>query len=118
MRLLLLILFLWSSLTSIQSQTLKGKVYDSKSTVKDIKVLNKTQNRLTVTDENGDFSIVANINDTISFESVFYHPKLVVAKQIHFDDIFQGHGLPYGPELGIVLFYGPPCTDHLSALCQ
>ena len=68
-------------------QTLEGKVYDSKSTVKNIKVLNKTQNRLTVTDKDGNFSIVAKVNDTISFESLFYHPKEIILKQIHFDDI-------------------------------
>ncbi|WP_299524024.1 hypothetical protein [Winogradskyella sp.] len=69
------------------SQTLEGKVYDSKSVVKDIKVLNKTQNRLTVTDKDGNFSIVAKVNDTISFESLFYHPKEVVLTQMHFEDI-------------------------------
>ena len=69
------------------SQTLEGKVYDSKSVVKDIKVLNKTQNRLTVTDKDGNFSIIAKVNDTISFESLFYHPKEVVLTQMHFEDI-------------------------------
>jgi len=71
----------------IFAQTLEGKVYDSKSVVKDIKVLNKTQNRLTVTDKDGNFSIVAKVNDTIAFQSLFYHPKEVVLTQTHFDDI-------------------------------
>ena len=83
---LLLIIFLSFSFIGT-SQTLKGKVYNSISVVKDIKVLNKTQNRLTVTDKNGDFSIEAKVNDTISFESVFYHPKLVILQTSHFDDI-------------------------------
>lgn len=69
------------------SQTLEGKVYDSKSVVEDIKVWNKTQNRLTVTDENGDFNIEAEVNDTIEFQSVFYHPKTIIVKQSHFDGI-------------------------------
>ncbi len=68
-------------------QTLKGKVYDSKSTVKNIKVLNKTQNRLTVTDDEGSFSIEAKVNDTIAFNSVFYHPKEVILTQAHFDEL-------------------------------
>jgi len=87
MRLLFFTIFLFGVYSYSFGQTLKGKVYDSKSIVKDIKVLNKTQNRLTVTDENGDFSIIAKINDTISFESVFYHPKMIVVTQLHFDDI-------------------------------
>lgn len=72
-------------------QTLEGKVYDSKSTVKDIKVLNKTQNRLTFTDEDGNFNIAAKVNDTISFESIFYHPKTVILNQNHFEqpNIFE-----------------------------
>lgn len=71
----------------IFAQTLEGKVYDSKSVVKDIKVLNKTQKRLTVTDEDGNFSIVAKVNDTISFESLFYHPLEVVLNDSHFEDV-------------------------------
>ncbi|MFC0604482.1 hypothetical protein [Winogradskyella pulchriflava] len=71
----------------VTSQTLTGKVYDSKSVVEDMKVLNKTQNRLSVTDHEGNFSIEAKVNDTIAFKSVFYHPKEIVLTQNHFDDI-------------------------------
>ncbi|WP_459443093.1 hypothetical protein [Winogradskyella sp.] len=52
-----------------------------------MKVLNKSQNRLTVTNQDGDFSIEAKVNDTISFQSIFYHPLEVILKQSHFDDI-------------------------------
>ena len=71
----------------LSSQTLRGKVYDSTSTVKNIKVYNETQKRITATNEKGDFSITAKVNDTILFESVFYHPKAIVLKQYHFDGI-------------------------------
>lgn len=87
MRYLLITLILLSSHSTMFGQTLKGKVYDSKSIVKDIKVLNKTQNRLTVTDDEGNFSITAKVNDTIALKSVFYHPKEVILKQIHFDNL-------------------------------
>jgi hypothetical protein len=70
------------------SQTLKGKVYDSKSTLTNIKVFNKTQNRLTVTDKNGNFEIEAKLNDTLSFESLFYHPKIEIVKPFHLEDTF------------------------------
>lgn len=69
------------------SQTLEGKVYDSKSVVKDIKVFNKTQNRFTVSDSNGNFSINAKVNDTIAFQSLFYHPLEVVLKPTHFESL-------------------------------
>lgn len=52
-----------------------------------MKVINKTQNILTITNKDGDFSIQAKVNDTISFQSIFYHPLEVVLKQSHFDDI-------------------------------
>lgn len=66
---------------------LAGKVYDSISVVKNMKVHNKTQNRLTITDDDGNFSIEAKVNDTITFKSVFYHPKEVVLNQAHFDNV-------------------------------
>ena len=81
------VICLFSLNSFVFGQTLNGKVYDSKSVVKNIKVLNKTQNRLTVTDKNGNFSIPAMVNDTISFQSLFYHPLEVILTQSHFDDL-------------------------------
>jgi len=71
----------------LQAQTLKGKVYDATGTVKNIKVLNETQHRVTATNEKGDFSISAKVNDTILLESLFYHAKVVILKQSHFDAV-------------------------------
>jgi hypothetical protein len=87
MRLLLLFILIFTFNCKVSAQTLSGKVYDTKSVVKDMKVLNKSQNRLTVTNQDGDFSIEAKVNDTISFQSIFYHPLEVILKQSHFDDI-------------------------------
>ncbi|WP_299103484.1 hypothetical protein [uncultured Winogradskyella sp.] len=70
------------------AQTLKGKVYDSKGTIKNIKVYNNTQNRLTLTNEEGDFSITAKVADSITFESLFYHKKTIVLEDIHFKGTF------------------------------
>ncbi|NRD21192.1 hypothetical protein HNV08_14125 [Winogradskyella eckloniae] len=70
------------------AQTLKGKVYDSKGTIKNIKVYNKTQNRLTLTNDDGDFSITANVKDSITFESLFYHKKTIILEDIHFTETF------------------------------
>lgn len=71
----------------LSGQTLKGKIYNATTTVKNIKVFNKTQNRFTVSNENGDFSITATVNDTIAFESLFYYPKVIVLKPIDFESV-------------------------------
>ncbi|WP_179345265.1 hypothetical protein [Winogradskyella ursingii] len=68
------------------SQIIKAKVYDSETTVKGIRVTNKTQNRVTGTNINGDFSIVAKISDTLTFTSLFHHPKEVVVTEKHFGE--------------------------------
>jgi len=67
------------------AQTLNGKVYDAKGTVKSIKIFNETQQRITLSDSDGNFSIDAKVNDTISFQSLFYHPKAVALKAFHFE---------------------------------
>jgi hypothetical protein len=87
MRFSLIFLLFFSFYFNLSAQTLSGKVYDTKTVVKDMKVINKTQNILTITNKDGDFSIQAKVNDTISFQSIFYHPLEVVLKQSHFDDI-------------------------------
>jgi len=87
MRLLILLIFLLSLPVTLNAQILKGKVYNSTTTIENIKVFNDTQNRLTATNKNGDFSINAKVNDTILFESLFYHPKAVILKDIHFTGV-------------------------------
>lgn len=69
----------------LKAQNLKGKVYDATSTLKNIKVLNETQKAFTVTNIKGEFTIAAKVNDTIIFESLFYHSKSVILKPIHFE---------------------------------
>lgn len=87
MRHLFIFIFLIVLPFALKAQTLKGKIYNATVTVKNIKVFNKTQNRFTVTNEKGDFSISAKVNDTISFESLFYHTKVIILKQYHLNDI-------------------------------
>ncbi|RED45461.1 carboxypeptidase-like protein [Winogradskyella eximia] len=69
------------------AQTLNGKVYDAKAPIKNINVFNKTQNRVTVTNEDGNFSIEAKVNDSISFQSIFYHNKTIVLKDFHLNGV-------------------------------
>ncbi|WP_179319750.1 peptidase associated/transthyretin-like domain-containing protein [Winogradskyella helgolandensis] len=85
MRLFILLIFLLSLPFTLNAQILTGKVYNSKTTIENIKVFNDTQNRVTVTNKNGDFTINAAVNDTILFESLFYHPKAVILNESHFE---------------------------------
>lgn len=87
MRQLLIFISLLSLPLALNAQTLKGKIYDAAGTVKNIKVLNETQNRITATNDKGNFSINAKVNDTILFESLFYYPKAVILNNTHFEDI-------------------------------
>lgn len=87
MRQITILLFLLNLPLIHTAQTLNGKVYDAKGTAKNIKVYNETQKQLTVTNKTGDFSIIAKVNDTLLFESIFYHPKAVILKEFHFEDI-------------------------------
>lgn len=75
MRLLIVLFALLGMSFQAKAQTLKGKIYDTNSTVKNIKIFNTTQKRFTVSNEDGDFNIEAKVNDTIAFESLFYDPK-------------------------------------------
>ncbi|MCA0133118.1 hypothetical protein [Winogradskyella alexanderae] len=68
------------------AQILKAKVYDATTTVKGIKVYNKTQNRLTATDEEGNFALRAKIGDSIFFESLFHQPKTIAIAEHHFGE--------------------------------
>ena len=81
--LLLISLFILPFL--LNAQVLKAKVYDAETTVKGVKIFNESQKRLTASDENGLFSIQAKINDTLFFESLFHHPKVVILEHIHFE---------------------------------
>lgn len=82
----ILTLFCLTLISQVYSQTLKGKVYDDQTTVKGAKVINKSQNRLTGTNSEGDFTINAKVNDTISIESLFHHNQSFVVTLSHFQD--------------------------------
>ncbi|GGW64743.1 hypothetical protein DFQ11_10271 [Winogradskyella epiphytica] len=87
MRQLIFFVLLFCLPTLQYAQTLKGIVYDANGIVKNIKIHNKTQNRFTISDEEGLFSLVAKVNDSIYFESVFYHGKTIRLKPSHFEDL-------------------------------
>lgn len=80
-----LILFLLP--LSIFSQNIRGKVYDSETTAKGIDVFNISTKTRTLTDVDGNFTIKASVNDTLSFHSLFHNQKIIVLNQVDFDDV-------------------------------
>ncbi|RNC87026.1 MAG: hypothetical protein ED556_06275 [Winogradskyella sp.] len=87
LRKLLFVLFTVSySITN--AQAINAIVYDSEERVKGVKVLNITQKVLTVTNEQGEFTIKANPRDTLSFQSVFYKPIFVIVKEDYFEGTY------------------------------
>ncbi|MDC1324753.1 hypothetical protein N8216_01860, partial [Flavobacteriaceae bacterium] len=71
----------------VSSQTVIGKIFSTQSTAKNVTVNNKSQGYTSYSDENGDFKILANINDTLVFESILYKRKEIILKQNYFDDV-------------------------------
>ncbi|MFD2724735.1 hypothetical protein [Hyunsoonleella rubra] len=97
---------------SLLSQNIKGKVYDNESTVKGIKVFNLTKQIRTYTGNNGEFTIPAQINDTIVFESLFHLKKAIKLKPIHFEDIIVFELRKKTSALGeVLLFSTKPITE-------
>lgn len=69
----LLLLFLFPA--AIYSQNVQGIIYDSESKLKDIKVTNLSKRITTYSDDAGNFSLPATVNDTLVFYSLFYEQK-------------------------------------------
>ena len=65
-------IILWS-----QTVTLKGKVI-VKNDRGGIHVINTTQNKFSITDEDGEFFIYASLNDSIYFSALQYEPKTII----------------------------------------
>jgi hypothetical protein len=75
----LLLLFLFPA--AIYSQNVQGIIYDSESKLKDIKVTNLSKRITTYSDDAGNFSLPATVNDTLVFYSLFYEQKRkIIAK--------------------------------------
>ncbi|TCK68965.1 hypothetical protein DFQ05_0475 [Winogradskyella wandonensis] len=82
--------FFFLLITSIYSlsQNVNGIVYDAESRVKGVKVLNITQKILTTTNDQGEFTLKAKINDTLSFQSIFYKPIFTIVKPDYFKSTY------------------------------
>ena len=77
MKKLLLSYLLFHSIV-LSSQEIKGKVYDENTTVKSALVVNISQNIMTYTNDEGDFTIEAKVKDSIYVSSLFHTKKIRV----------------------------------------
>lgn len=66
-------------------QVVTGKLYDEKTTAKSVKILNTSSKIITYSDNNGDFTMTANIGDSLVFSSVFYNEKILILNENHFN---------------------------------
>ena len=71
----------------LSAQTINGKVYDQTTTVKGALVVNMSQNIMTYTNDEGDFSIEAQVQDTLYVSSLFHTKTLIEIEKRHFEDI-------------------------------
>lgn len=69
------------------SQNVTGKIYDAESTVKGVKIFNKNKKKTSYSNAFGNFSISANLNDSLILTSLFHEEKLVTVAQNHFNGI-------------------------------
>lgn len=82
---LLSTLLLFSS-QFIFSQTIKGKIVFNNYAIPKVDVINANSKMLTVSDANGDFSIVAKMNDTLVFIAKNYELKKIVINPLIIND--------------------------------
>ena len=85
MKSLKLLVFLLLPLLS-NAQIVKGVIYDDEAAVKGAKIINRTQNILTYTDDEGAFQIEAKVNDVLVINSYFHDQQFVSINQSHFDE--------------------------------
>jgi len=85
----IIITFLFLFISSILfSQEISGKIYDGKMVVGDIKITNLSTKKVTYSDDEGDFIIQAQPNDSIRFYSLFYKTHVLKIEEFHFDEKF------------------------------
>jgi len=75
--LLPLVILLYGLIANSQMEDLKGQISAS-SDVNGIHIINKTSSRFTVSDDKGDFTIPAKLNDTIIFSGVQYQVEEII----------------------------------------
>lgn len=83
------LLFIFISIPIVAvSQRISGTVYDAEESLASVQIINRTQNVVVFTDDNGNFLIPARLNDSISFTSRFHHQYKMKVEAIHFNEVF------------------------------
>jgi hypothetical protein len=77
---------IWLAPLTMTSQSVQGVIYDAESKLKDIKVTNLSKQITTYSDDAGNFSILATVNDTLVFYSLFYEQKRTVISRDDFEN--------------------------------
>jgi len=68
----------------LNAQTVSGIIYDEDEVLVAVKITNKSQNILVLSNTNGTFSIPAKLNDSLQFQSSFHLLKTFVVSEKHF----------------------------------
>nr|WP_321224510.1 hypothetical protein [uncultured Psychroserpens sp.] len=68
------------------AQIIKGVIYDNEAAVKGAKIINRTQNILTYTNDEGAFQIEAKVNDVLVINSYFHEQQFLSLAQSHFEN--------------------------------
>ena len=69
-----------------QAQIIKGIIYDDEATVKGVKIINRTQNILTYSDDQGAFQIEAQLSDVLVINSYFHEQQFITLTQPYFEN--------------------------------
>ena len=71
---------------SFNAQSIEGYIYDDESILKGVQISNKTQQKLTYTNANGQFSIPAKPFDTLVITSYFHSKEILIIHKNHFEN--------------------------------
>ncbi|WP_055436553.1 hypothetical protein [Lacinutrix algicola] len=68
---------------TLLAQTVNGVIYNTTSTVEDIKIENLSNKKITYTNKNGAFTITGKTNDTLKVSAFLYNTQNIIVKPIH-----------------------------------
>ncbi len=77
-RIILLLSFFWASAQEIQIKELKGTISHDSLNVSGVHIINKTSGATTISDADGDFSVLIKIQDTLLFSAVQFKPHVII----------------------------------------
>ncbi len=113
-RLFTVLIIIFPALLEAQEKQLKGRVITDEMEMQSMTVTNAVMKISTETDNEGNFTIPARVNDTLNFTSDLYKPLTVVLKpQDLAQDLFVVRVEPAGTMLDEVVVHG--LTGNLAA---